>query len=255
MKWTEAIIEVLQKHGGATTLASMYAEAPKLVSKTSAQDIEKAVRSGLELLKHGRGKRKQQRIKQIGLATYALMEYEVDNDLFDDIKNSKIEGKSFAALPETKLHGHLQGMLIEIGNMKNFQTYTPDKNVVLNGKKLSEVASLDSIPQFTYADRLDLVRRIDVIWFKDGYPVQTFDVENSTNFTTAFLRSYQLKYFKTKCFMIADKSKENVFKKRLATKPFNEIKDSVTLVENEHVFEAYKRMMHLHELKSQNPIL
>ena len=253
MKWTDAIIEVLERHGGAATLNALYAEVPDLAAASKADDIGKMVRSTVELLKNGRGKNPKIRIKRIGLGSYALLNYEVDNNLFDAIEQDKLQEQTFSALPEKKLHGHLQGMLVEIGNMKNFQTYTPDKNVVLNGKKLSEVASLDSIPRFTYDDRLDLIRQIDVVWFENGYPVQTFDVEHSTNFTTALLRSYQLKYFKTKCFMVADQKKANLFAKRIATKPFDEIKDDVTLVESAYVFEWYKQMIGLHNLEQQTP--
>lgn len=254
MKWTDAIIEVLKRHGGAATLNALYAEVPKFATASNADDIEKMVRSTVELLKNGRGENPKKRIKRIGLGSYALMDYEVDNNLFDEIEQDKLQEQDFSDLPEKKLHGHLQGMLIEIGNMKNFQTYTPDKNVVLNGKKLSEVASLDSIPRFTYDDRLDLVRQIDVVWFENGYPVQTFDVEHSTNFTTALLRSYQLKYFKTKCFMVADQKKANLFAKRIATKPFDEIKDDVKLVAITYVFEWYKKMIGLHNLEQQAPL-
>ncbi len=251
MKLTEAVLEVLGKHGGAATVASLFAEVPQLTNAIKSEKtakIEHSIRGSLSyLMGDSRGSRKC--IKRIGLATYALMDYEVKNNLFNEIATEKVEQKSFLALPRTKLHGHLQGMLIEIGNMKKFQTYTPDKNVIFNGKSLAEVSSVKTIPQFTYQTRLKKIAKIDVIWFKNGYPVKTFDVENSTDFTNALVRCSQLENFKTKFVMVANKKKRGIFADRIATHPFNKLRDSVTLWENEFVFEYYKRAMHLHELK------
>lgn len=257
MKLKDAVLEVLKRHDGAATTATLFAEVPNLTTAIKSTKSDKILHSIRGMLSHltGDNRGSPKLIKRIGLATYALIDYEAENNLFDEIATEKVAQESFITLPETKLHGHLQGMLVEIGNMRNFDTYTPDKNVIFNGKSLADISSLESIPQFTYNDRIDIVRQIDVIWFKDGYPVQTFDVENSTNFTNAFVRSYQLKYFTAKCYMIADKRKQNVFNKRLATKPFDEIKGSVEFVENAAVFETYKRMMHLHNFKSENPFL
>lgn len=256
MKLTDAIVYVLKKHGGAATIAALFAEVPHLTTAIKSENPEKiahSIRGSLSyLIGDSRGSRK--RIKRIGLGTYALIGHEAENNLYDEIEKKEVVQENFLALPKSKLHGYLQGMLIEIGNMRKFETYTPDKGTVFNGKNLSELSSVRVMPPFTYSARVDIVRQIDVIWLKDDYPVATFDVENSTNFTHAFLRSYQLKYFTTKCFMVADKSKRAMFDRRAATKPFDEIGDRVEFMENASVFETYERMMHLHKLKAGNPL-
>lgn len=240
---------VLQKHGGAATLATFYNDIPALGVKHNSQDYEKMIRGYLSRMKN------QGVIKRIGLSTYALVDYKVQNDLYESILNEKITKRDFVALPSKDMHGHLQGMLIEIGNMKGLDTYSPDKAVVFNGKSLGKITSCESIPAFTYADRLKKIAQIDVIWFKDGYPIKTFDVEHSTDFTKALVRGYQLKYFRADCFMIADAEKEKIFDDRIATKPFDEIKNIVKFLPNSSVFSDYQSILNFTKFKSQSDLL
>ena len=217
---------MLHKHGGATTLAILYSEVPNLVSNSKAKDFCHNIRGYLRRLKN------EDKIKQIGLGTYAFKDYKSQNHLYESILNETVTEQSFTSLPNRKIHGYLQGMLIEIGNMKGLDTYTPDKNIVFNGKSLSDVASCKFMPEFTYSKILKKVAQIDVIWFRDGFPVTTFDIEHSTDFTKALVRGYQLKYFKTKCFMVSDEKKRKVFEDRITTKPFDEMKNLSIVAEH-----------------------
>lgn len=248
--WKNAILEVLDKQGGATTLAVFYSEVPKLISHSTAIDYKHNIRGYITRLKN------QNYIKQIGLCTYALKSYKPNNEVFyEEVLNERMTNQDFMSLPDSKMHGYLQGMLVEIGNLKELDTYTPDKNVVFNGKILSDVATCRAIPEFTYSDRLKKIAQIDVIWFNEGYPVKTFDIEHSTDFTKALVRSYQLKYFQTECFMVADEKKQKIFEDRITTSPFNEIKNDIKLLPNSSVFQDYQNMLRITKLKKQSFIL
>lgn len=48
---------------------------------------------------------------------------------------------------EESLHSILQGRLLEIGNIRGFKSYCPDKSKIFNSKKLSEIASLSACPR------------------------------------------------------------------------------------------------------------
>lgn len=62
----------------------------------------------------------------------------------------------------------MQGMLIEIGNMDGFNTYTPDKNGIFVNRELGKITTLDTIPKFTYENIVnDSIRFVDVIWFNE----------------------------------------------------------------------------------------
>lgn len=84
---------------------------------------------------------------------------------------------------EESIHSVLQGRLIEIGNIRGFKTYSPDKSKLFNNNKLSEISSVQSCPKLEFAE-YDVLRKIDVIWFTEKrdnlIPEFAFEVELST---------------------------------------------------------------------------
>ena len=179
-------------------------------------------------------------IKQIGLSTYALSHIRYPNPFYEDVADQALGIDELKAVPQKEMHGYVEGMLVELGNFNNYDTYTADSNVVFNGKPLGELATYRGLPQFTYPSILDKVGRIDVIWFEDGFPIKTFDVENSTDFTKALFRAFQLKSFKTRFYMVANANKKSVYDNRVNTKPFDSIKDNTEFVPYLSVYELYK---------------
>ena len=127
--------------------------------------------------------------------------------------------------------------------------------MIFNGKRIYELVYYLSLPNFSYDVIIDKVKQIDVIWFKDDFPIKTFDVENSTDFTKAFIRAYQLKYFKTKFFVIADESKMNIYKDRINTKPFNEIKHDMEFISFKDIFLEYKNAVISNKISSQSKLI
>ena len=84
---------------------------------------------------------------------------------------------------EDSLHTVLQGRLIEIGNLRGFETFCPDKSRKFNDRKLEEISTLRTCPDLQFSD-YDLLRQIDVIWFRPRgsnlIPEYAFEVELST---------------------------------------------------------------------------
>jgi len=84
---------------------------------------------------------------------------------------------------EESIHTVLQGRLLEIGNIRGFKTYSPDKSKVFNNKPLSEIATLSSCPKLEFSN-YNVLRNIDVIWFTERseklIPESAFEVEIST---------------------------------------------------------------------------
>jgi hypothetical protein len=91
----------------------------------------------------------------------------------DEIKNTV----------EESLHSVLQGRLIEIGNIRGYETYCPDKSRKFNDIKLDNLTTLKTCPQLQFSD-YDLLRQIDVLWFRpkgsNYIPEYAFEVELST---------------------------------------------------------------------------
>jgi len=79
--------------------------------------------------------------------------------------------------PHESIHTVIQGRLIEIGNIRGFDTYCPDKKRAFNRVELSKLTSVKTCPQLQFTERKSL-RNIDVIWFrktnKEFYPEYAF---------------------------------------------------------------------------------
>ncbi|OGL47780.1 MAG: hypothetical protein A2W05_11500 [Candidatus Schekmanbacteria bacterium RBG_16_38_10] len=233
--WEKAILQVIEKHNGIATLRDIYSEISLLIGKSNAQNSNHNIRGYLRRLKTAK-----KLIKQIGLSTYALINVELKENIFENINSREFEKTFLNEIPKENVHGYVEGMLVELGNYSGYETYTPDRNVVFNSKPLSELVSYNVIPNFSYPEVIDHAKQIDVIWFRDKFPVKTFDVENSTDFTKAFLRAYQLRYYKTKFFMVSDSERKGTYDKKVKSQPFGLIEDNSDFLSYKDVYDLYK---------------
>jgi hypothetical protein len=84
---------------------------------------------------------------------------------------------------EESIHSVLQGRLIEIGNIRGFRTFCPNKSKKFNNRHLSEISTLQKCPELQFAD-YEVLRQIDVLWFKEKgkhfIPENAFEVELTT---------------------------------------------------------------------------
>jgi len=96
------------------------------------------------------------------------------------IKDESTEEKNTV---EKSLHSILQGRLIEIGNIRGYETYCPNKSWKFNDIKLEDLTTLKTCPQLQFSD-YNLLREIDVLWFRPKgshyIPQYAFEVEIST---------------------------------------------------------------------------
>lgn len=109
---------------------------------------------------------------------------------------------------EKSMHATLQGRLVEIGNIRGFTTFCPDKAKMLNNQKLGDLTKLDKCPELQYSD-YDLLRKIDVIWFRNRgnnyIPECAFEVELSTGVWSGVGRMATLiDYANTNLYVIAE---------------------------------------------------
>jgi len=113
--------------------------------------------------------------------------------------------------PIESFHTIIQGRLIDIGNIRGFKTYSPDKSKKFNEKRLDSYTTLDSCPKLQYTDHKSL-RHIDVIWFRkaanDLYPQYAFEVEFSTGVWSGFGRLSTLREYQTKLYVITHDDKK-----------------------------------------------
>jgi hypothetical protein len=150
---------------------------------------------------------------------------------------------------EESLHSVLQGRLLEIGNIRGYQTYCPDKSRKFNEKSLEEISTLKSCPELQFSD-YDLLRQIDVIWFKprgnNFIPEYAFEVELSTGVWSGVGRMATLMdYSNVSLYVIANDSK----KYNQVINSFTEYKDRYKFIASDLVGELYSAELNLKQLR------
>ncbi len=248
MTWEEAILWVLNEQRGVASLRDLYSGVPPLLTQTQTKDSAHSIRAYLRRLKQ------KKLIKQVGLSLYALRDVSPENPFYDTaLSESRVEN-ALSKIPKHAVHGFIEGMLVDLGNFIGSETYTPDKHVIFNGKPLNELCSQRRLPSFTYKEILESTAMIDVIWLQDGFPIKTFDVEQTTDFKSALLRAYQLRYFNTQFFVVAPDSRRKAYQKRLLLKPFIEIQHAVRFLSYQEVYDAYRNVAHIKPTMKNNRI-
>ena len=113
---------------------------------------------------------------------------------------------------EESLHSVIQGRLIEIGNIRGFHTFCPDKSKKFNDVELGEISTLAKCPELQFSN-YDLLRKIDVIWFREKgkyfIPENAFEVEMSTGTWSGVGRlSTLIEYQNVGLYIISDTQKK-----------------------------------------------
>lgn len=248
--WEDAIVKTIEKCGGSATLKELYELVPKIRKVSINLDTAHIIRAYLRRMTRVSGK-----LKRIGLGTYALPEIKLQHTLFEDIQEGKSKEEIFKDVKETDLHSYIEGMLIELGNLYGYLTYTADMSAMFNGKTLNKLATVQQFPHFTAITLLKIARTIDVIWFAKRatvpMPKYTFDVEVTTDFSKALHRAYQLRDFKTIFYVVGPTKKDEQFQKRLSTDPYIEISERLFFRSADEIFSLYKSAITHYELKEK----
>lgn len=150
---------------------------------------------------------------------------------------------------EESLHSLLQGRLIEIGNIRGFDTYSPNKSKIFNDKSLEQIITLKNCPELQFSD-YQLLRQIDVIWFKNKgsnlIPEKAFEVELTTGVWSGVGRmATLLDYSNVGLYIISNDKK----KFRQVISAFHQIRDRYRFVDNESLGDLYSAEINLKEIK------
>jgi len=147
-------------------------------------------------------------------------------------------------------HAYYQGLLLEIGGIKGYETFAPDqdKNRVFYGATtLGEMRKLQSIYPFSYDDIVKRARMIDVIWFnKRRLPYAAFEVEHSTDFTEALSKYLMLQDFNTKFCVVAHQAKKRRFEEKMSRSEYQPIKGRVQFINYDKLADWHSKSMEAH---------
>lgn len=151
---------------------------------------------------------------------------------------------------EQSFHTVLQGRLIEIGNDRGFQTYSPNRSKKFNNVPLGDLTKLDKCPDLQFANH-DSLRNIDVIWFREAgkqfYPDSAFEVELSTGIWSGVGRLAALREYSTGLFVVSNE--HNRFEQVMQSQP--ELQSRVKNVATDHVGVLYSAETRLRDLRRE----
>ena len=239
MKQYEAVIEVMQKNRGYATLGELYQEVFKVENvnwgtKTPLASIRRIVQDERFFFKIKPGlwalKSHQEEVLRL---------FELDSK-----KRSEIDVFN---------HSYYQGLLLEIGNLKNLKTYVPaqDKNKKFLERPLGTIATINSFYQFSYKEVTDKAKSIDVSWFNERkFPHSFFEVEHSTDFKNSLLKFVELQDFNTEFRIVADKQREKHFNSIIDMAAFKPIQHKVKFLSYDLLAELHAKTVELMLIES-----
>lgn len=231
MKQYEAVIKIMDENGGYATLGFLNQNVLKIAecewkTKTPFASIRRIVQDKRFFFK-------------IKPGLWALRSYK--NKLPRELSAVGIISK-----PEKDIfdHSYYQGLLIEIGNWKKYETFVPnqDKNKQFLGKKLGEISSKRDFYQFSYDHIVRKAKTIDVSWFNiRKMPTVFFEVEHSTDFQNSLLKFVELQDFTTSFFIVANKVRKIEYIAKLGLNAFTLIKNRVKFLDYEKLSEWHAK--------------
>ena len=230
MKQYEAVIQAMRASGGYATLGQLYQTVPKIPdcfwrTKTPFASIRRIVQTHDEFFKVHRG-----------LWTLASEKERVMRLFLDEKAPTKEREYS---------HYFYQGLVVEIGNLKGFQTFIPnqDKNKPFSQSILGEVSTISTYYEFTYEDLLHKAQTIDVTWFNPRkFPDSFFEIEHSTDIFKSLLKFNEFQDFRINFYIVADSLRRAEFEGKISQSAFSPIKPFVKYIDYDAVSELHTKI-------------
>jgi hypothetical protein len=223
MKQYEAVISTLEKLGGQATLGELDIEVMKVKdcvwkTKTPFASIRRIVQERPEIFKVRPG-------------LWALRSYQQHLGLSEYVPN-----KPLPKVEIERSHSYYQGLLAQIGNLRNLETFIPnqDKNKLCGNKQLGEIRTLNEVPAFSYDRFVNKIKTVDVIWFNSRkMPMSLFEVEHNTNFENSLLKFFELQDFNIQMVIVSDEHRKQEFKIKSRLEAFVTIANRVHFLDYE----------------------
>ena len=186
--------------------------------------------------------RANKNFKKIGLSVFALRDY---------VEEQKPDKKD-----TIRMHSYIEGICIELGNFKNFSTYTAYPSAVFKDNiRLLDIVALKEIPQFTYSEIIQEAKRIDVVWFnKKGFqfPQKVFEIVDSIGtLTGAFNRSLQLLNFRTEFYIVAPEQHRAKYNQTVQLEPYNRNIDCFKFINYDDIILLYENAEKVNKLETK----
>lgn len=227
MTQKDEVIRAMEVNGGYATFQQLYKhiDVSGWKTKTPEASIRRAVQENSEFFRIKPGlwaltKYKDKVLKKLSI--------EPDNKESDEIFT----------------HAYYQGIVVEIGNAKNYGTYIPaqDINKKFLETKLCDLATVNRIPEFTYENLIKRARTVDVIWFNERQmPCGFYEIEHTTDIKNSLSKFYELQDFRAHFSIIGHESRRNQFHDIISASMYNSIRNYVTFKSFESIVKQYEK--------------
>ena len=233
MKQHEAVFEAMRRNGGYATLGHLYRTALKIPgphwgTKTPFASIRRIVQTHPNLFFKIRP----------GLWALESERAAVLEKLALDAKAAPLEAEAFN-------HSYYQGLIVEIGNLKNYETFVPhqDKNKLFLSRRLAEVSTLREFHNFTYDSLLRRAKTVDVSWFNQRrLPKAFFEVEHSTGMHNSLLKFLDFEDFRINFFIVADANRKREFESKVASPTFSPIRHAIKFLDYDTLADTHSKI-------------
>jgi len=245
MTQPEAVKITIEKLGGIATLGQINqtvfdVKDCRWKTKTPFASIRRIVR-------HTPG------IYRIKPGLYSLEEYRERNES----KGIIVETKANECCDEVIQfnHTYYQGILLELGNLKQMQTYVPnqDKNKVFINKKLDDIRTIKNLPEFSFQNIVQRSSTIDVVWLNSrNLPDSLFEVEHSTDIQNSLLKFNDLQDFNCQMYIIANGKRQEEYLKKIQYSAFTSLikpRSRVAFIDYESLVKQYELAIEMSHVK------
>lgn len=239
MRKIDAIRQVMIDNGGTASLTTIYDNIVKYYpTAKNSKDWEEGIRGVL----YRELKEENSMFKKIGLGIYAVSDYQQQQ--VPSQKNTK------------RMHSYIEGICVELGNFNNYLTYTADPSALYRDKlHLSDVATLQTLPEFSYEQIVKRAKLIDVVWINSRglqFPQKVFEIVDSiSTLNGAFNRSLQLKNFMTEFNIVAPEKHREKFLETIDMEVYQEQKARFKFINYDDIQEWYDSELRNDRIKSK----
>lgn len=240
MKQYEAVIKAMEENGGYATLGSLYQNVLKVPgvewkTKTPFATIRRIVQDERFFFK----------IKP-GLWALNSFRGKLPPEMLPVRERPRKQQVEFH-------HAYYQGLLVEVGNLKKYQTFVPyqDKNKNFLGKKLADITSIREFYEFGYDHIIHRAQTVDVSWFNQRkMPSMLFEVEHSTDIQNSLLKFVELQDFYVEFFIVADDARRREYEHKTTLSAFTPIQRRTKFLSYEQVSEWHAKTYEIVSLEN-----
>ncbi|MCK4593288.1 hypothetical protein KAU45_02210 [bacterium] len=241
MRQYEAVIKIMEENGGYATLGFLNQHVLKIggcewKTKTPFASIRRIVQDERFFFKI-----------RPGLWALKALKEKLPSTILPPKGQPKAKHQDYT-------HAYYQGLLVEVGNLKEYETFVPnqDKNKPYLNKKLSEITTISDIYRFSYEHVIRIAQTIDVIWFNErNMPINLFEIEHSTNINNSLLKFVEFQDFYTHLCIVADEVRRREFQKKLSLQAYKPINKRVEFWSYDNVAELHSKTSELQSIESK----